>query len=65
MFNKSQLSNPAAPDYHPEIDTSKLLEGDEVTLYQSYIGILCWAVELQCMDIVHATATMAKFMSAP
>ena len=65
MFNKSQLSNPAAPDYHPEIDTSKLLEGDEVTLYQSYIGILCWAVELQCIDIAHTTATMAKFMSAP
>ena len=65
MFNKSQLSNPAAPDYHPEIDTSKLLEGDEVTLYQSYIGILHWAVELQRIDIAHATATMAKFMSAP
>ena len=65
MFNKSQLSNPAAPDYHLEIDTSKLLEGDEVTLYQSYIRILHWAVELQCIDIAHATATMAKFMSAP
>ena len=65
MFNKSQLSNPAAPDYHPEIDTSKLLEGDEVTLYQSYVGILRWAVELQCIYIAHATATMAKFMSAP
>ena len=65
MFNKSQLSNPAAPDYHLEIDTSKLLEGDEVTLYQSYIGILHWAVELQHIDIAHATATMAKFMSAP
>ena len=65
MFNKSHLSNPAASDYHPEIDTSKLLEGDEVTLYQSYIGILRWAVELQCIDIAHATATMAKFMSAP
>ena len=65
MFNKSQLSNPAAPDYHPGIDTSKLLEDDEVTLYQSYIGILRWVVELQHIDIVHATATMAKFMSAP
>ena len=65
MFSKSQLSNPAAPDYHPEIDTSKLLEGDDVTLYQSYIGILRWAVELQRIDIAHATATMAKFMSAP
>ena len=65
MFNKTQLNSPAAPDYHPEIDTSKLLEGDEVTLYQSYIGILRWAVELQHIDIAHAPATMAKFMSAP
>ena len=65
MFNKSQLSKPAAPDYHPEIDTSKLLEGDEVTLYESYIGLLRWAVKLQRIDITHATATMAKFMSAP
>ena len=65
MFHKTQLSSPAAPDYHPEIDTSKLLEGDDVTLYQSYIGILRWAVELQRIDIAHATATMAKFMSAP
>ena len=54
MSNKTQLSSPAAPDYHPEIDTSKLLEGDEVTLYQSYIGILWWAVELQRIDIAHA-----------
>ena len=65
MFHKTQLSIPAAPDYHPEIDTSKLLEGDDVTLYQGYIGILRWAVELQRIDIAHATATMAKFMSAP
>ena len=65
MFHKSQLSNPAAPDYHPEIDMSKLLEGDEVTLYQSYIGILHCAVEIQCIDIAHATTTMAKFMMAP
>ena len=65
MFNKSQSSNPAAPDYHLEIDTSKLLEGDDVTLYQSYIGVLRWAVELQRINIAHATATMAKFMSSP
>jgi hypothetical protein len=41
------------------------LRGDDITLYQSYIGIIRWAIELGRIDIVHAGLTMANLMVAP
>jgi hypothetical protein len=55
------MDTPAPPDFHPEIDISDFLNGEEIDLYQSYIGILRWAVELGRIDLTHFTSTMAKF----
>jgi hypothetical protein len=41
------------------------MKDDEITLYQSYVGILQWAIELGCIDVAHAGSTMVKFMAAP
>jgi hypothetical protein len=65
LFAKSKLGAPAAHDYHPEIDESPLLTGDDMSLYQSYVGIMRWACELGRIDMAHTGATMAKFMAAP
>ena len=40
LFGRKKCETPASPDYHPELDESKPLMGDDITLYQSYIGIL-------------------------
>lgn len=65
LFGKSQLDTPAPTDFHPEIDQSAFLDDDGAWLYQSYIGILRWAVELGRVELNHTAATMAKFSTAP
>jgi hypothetical protein len=46
LFPKGHLQIPAQTNFHPEMDQTNLLQEDKKTLYQSYIGILRWAVEL-------------------
>ena len=50
-------------DYHPEMDESKLLNEEGVSLYQSYMGILRWCVELGRIDIIFAAAQMAQYQA--
>jgi hypothetical protein len=65
FFLKSRLDTPAPTDFHPELDDTPFLNEDSVTLYQSFIGILQWAVELGRIDLVHFASTMAKFAALP
>jgi hypothetical protein len=65
LFRKSRLDTPAPTDFHPELDDTPFLNEDSVTLYQSYIGILRWAVELGRIDLAHFASTMAKFAAIP
>jgi hypothetical protein len=65
LFRKSRLDTPAPTDFHPELDDTPVLNEDSVPLYQSYIGILQWAVELRRIDIAHFASTMAKFAAVP
>jgi hypothetical protein len=59
------LDIPAPAGYHPEVDDSPMLEADDVQLYQSYIGILRWAVELGRIDLAHVAGVLARFSAAP
>lgn len=65
LFSSSKLQTPAPTNFHPEIDDTPFLDVDDITLYQSYIGVLRWAVELGRVDIAHFAGTMAKFSVAP
>lgn len=62
---KTRMDTPAPTDFHPEIDSTEFLDDDTTTLYQSYIGILRWAVELGRIDLNHFASTMAKFSASP
>ena len=46
-----KVMTPLEPDYHPEVDTSPLLDDDCANYYQSMIGILIWACELGRIDV--------------
>ena len=35
---------PIAHKYHPELDDTKMLSNDDTQLYESYIGIIRWAI---------------------
>ena len=51
--------------YHPELDSAYFLNDDDRQLYQIYIGILSWAVELGRVDLSYAAGRMARFSAAP
>ena len=40
LISKSRLKNPAALEYHPEINETPMLVDDGTHLYQSCIGIM-------------------------
>ena len=65
MYRTSRYQTPAPSDFHPELDTSDFLDADGTSLYQSYIGILRWAVELGRIDVAHLASVMAKFSALP
>jgi hypothetical protein len=65
LFPKQTLDVPIQAGSHPELDTSKFLEDDDVQLYQSYIGVLRWAVELRRIDLAHVAGAMARLSAAP
>jgi hypothetical protein len=60
-----QASSPLPDNYHPETDTSDLLDEEDSMLYCSYIGILQWAVELGRVDLTQSVALMSRFRNAP
>jgi hypothetical protein len=43
----------------------KFLDDDDVQLYQRYIGVLRWAVELGKIHLAHAAGAMERFAAAP
>ena len=47
------------------MDDTDILNDDDTQLYQSYVGILRWAVELGRIDLAHAAGVMARFSAAP
>jgi hypothetical protein len=59
------LDTCAPAGYHPELDDAPFLNDDSVTFYQSYIGILQWALELGRIDIAYFASAMAKFAAIP
>jgi hypothetical protein len=65
MIFKHTVETPAPTNFHPEMDDSDFLDDNGTTLYQSYIGIIHWAIELGRVDLAHFGSTMAKFSVAP
>ena len=51
--------------YRPERDVSAELTACGVQRYQELIGVLRWAAELGCIDILIATAMLSTYMAVP
>ena len=60
-----RASAPFPNGYRPEVDVSEILEAEDVTYYQSLIGILRWIVELGRVDISCEASCMASHMAMP
>ena len=51
--------------YRPERDVSAELTSVGVQKYQELIGVLRWAAELGCVDILLETAMLSTYMALP
>jgi Reverse transcriptase (RNA-dependent DNA polymerase) len=65
MFTRGSLDIPMLPGSHPELDTTKFLDDNDTQLYQSYVGIIRWAIELGRIDLAFSGGVMARFSAAP
>ena len=60
-----QVTSPLVKGDHPELDTSELLEIDDMKIYQSLIGSLQWTIQIGRFDIATAVMTLSRFRAAP
>ena len=65
IASRQDLDVPVPQKYRPELDTTNFLNDDDTQLYQSYIGILRWAVELGRVDLSYVAGRMSGFSAAP
>ena len=56
---------PMDPEYHPELDESALLSGNEISKYRMLTGSALWAITLGRIDIMYSTTMLARYNNAP
>ena len=59
------LKTPLEKNDHPELDTSEILEGQEVNHYLTMVGQLQWLITLGRFDIQAQVFTMSRFRAQP
>ena len=59
------LKTPLEKNDHPELDTSEILEGQEVNHYLTMVGQLQWLITLGRFDIQAQVITMSRFRAQP
>jgi hypothetical protein len=64
-LNSIRLGVPMTPGYHPEVETSDPLDTDAINLYESYVGVLWWCIELGRIDICNALGKKCHPIACP
>ena len=59
------LKTPLEKNDHPELDTSEIIEGQEVNHYLTMVGQLQWLITLGRFDIQAQVITMSRFRAQP
>jgi hypothetical protein len=60
-----QYSSPLEHGDHPEIDTSKELELEDIKRFQSMVGALQWVIQIGQFDVATAVMTLSSFRANP
>lgn len=60
-----KIDVPMPQNYHPELDESRELDGDDVTMYQELIGMLRWAVEIGRVDVLTELSMLSSYQASP
>ena len=61
----SKAITPMIQDYKPELDISKELDKEGITMYQELIGELRWAIEIGRVDILHEVSLLSSYQASP
>ena len=56
---------PMDPEYHPELDESPQMVGEDISKYRMLTGSAIWAITLGRVDVIYATTMLARFNNAP
>ena len=51
--------------HQPEIDVTEELDDENVQRFQELIGVLCWTVELGCIDIMTEVSCLSQHLCSP
>ena len=60
-----QYKTPMDTEYHPELDTSPLLNVELHSHYRSMVGSLNWLITIRCCDVQFAVTALARYSHAP
>ena len=60
-----EATAPTTKGDHPELDTSDLLEGEDIKIYQSLIGAMQWVILIGRFDITTSVMTLSRFRAMP
>ena len=63
--NPKKAQSPLTKGDHPELDTSELLDSEDIQVYQSLIGALQWVIQIGRWDVSTAVMTLSRFRVAP
>jgi hypothetical protein len=60
-----KASTPMSSGYHPEVDSSPLLDDARTNYFQALIGVLRWICELGRIDILVDVSKLSRYLVAP
>ncbi len=60
-----KATSPLVKGDHPELDSSDLLDFEDIKIYQSLIGAMQWVIQIGRWDITTAVMTLSRFRAAP
>ena len=63
QFPKSKI--PFSENYHPELDTTDLVDSATITTYKSLLGCANWIITLGRFDISYAVNSLSRYSMAP
>jgi hypothetical protein len=62
---KKKVTSPMASGYRPELDDTPYLNVERASYFMSLMGILRWAIELGCINIMVEAGLLSRFQAAP
>jgi hypothetical protein len=62
---QGRFSTPMSPGYRPELDYTPFLNDAAATYYMELIGILRWAVDFGCIDIMVNVSMLSSYTMQP